>query len=138
MNQLKLNIVHRKVSYDDIRLHYRSGPNHAALVWPSSLQLSFMTVYTVNWADPCWPTKMCQCKRSIIHCLHSTVLSADMTDDFSLAGQLLFCYMYILYIGIAKFSRNGRLLKFVKKFHDFEIFDTSVHVEQHGATYFCE
>ena len=58
-----------------------------------------------------------------------------MTDDFSLAGQLLFCYMYIL---LLNFHEMEDYWSSWKKFRDFEIFDTNVHVEQHGATYFCE
>ena len=41
-------------------------------------------------------------------------------------------------ICVAKFLQNGRLLKFAKKCCGFEIFDTSVHVEQNGAAYFRE
>ena len=38
--------------------------------WPGLAQLTSAQFYDclhcqTNWADPCWPTKMCQCKRGI-------------------------------------------------------------------------
>ena len=82
-----------------LRLHYRGGPNRAepnragpavqtmlALLykpcWPGLAQLTSAQFYDclhcqTNWADPCWPTKMCQCKRSIILCLHWHIFTSQ-------------------------------------------------------------
>ena len=39
--------------------------------WPGLVQLTSAQFYDclhcqTNWADPCWPTKMCQCKRIVL------------------------------------------------------------------------
>ena len=48
--------------------------------WPGLAQLASAQFYDclhcqTNWADPCWPTKMCQCKCSIICIKRLSVLS---------------------------------------------------------------
>ena len=74
--------------------------NHAGLVWSSSLQLSLMTVvYTlkqIGLTCMCWPTKMCQCKRSIIignlKCMHPCKPTSSLTKKgigFTLLSQKL-------------------------------------------------
>ena len=41
--------------------------NQTMLAWfGPALQFYYYLHCQTNWADPCWPTKMCQCKRSII------------------------------------------------------------------------
>ena len=44
----------------------RSGPNHAELALLYTNHKFYDCLHSqTNWADLCWPTKMCQCKRSI-------------------------------------------------------------------------
>ena len=45
----------------------RSGPNHAELALLYTNHKFYDCLHSqTNWADLCWPTKMCQCKRIVL------------------------------------------------------------------------
>ena len=82
-----------------LRLHYRSGPNPAELnhagpavqtmlAWFGPAHFSSVLLLFTLWADSCWPTKICQCKRSISWHLYTDCSSDEklLTRNVDYAG----------------------------------------------------